>query len=70
MKPAVIVIDMINDFVTGVFKSERAKKIIPNIKALLDHARKQKIPVIYVTDAHLPNADPEFDVWGSHAVAG
>lgn len=70
MKPAVIVIDMINDFVTGVFKSDRAAKIIPNIKALLNHARKQKVPVIYVTDAHLPNVDPEFDVWGSHAVAG
>jgi len=70
MKPAVIVIDMINDFVTGVFKSDRAAKIIPNIKALLSHTRKQKAPVIYVTDAHLPKVDPEFDVWGSHAVAG
>ncbi len=70
MKPAVIVIDMINDFVTGVFKSDRAAKTIPNIKALLNYARKQKAPVIYTTDAHLPNIDPEFDLWGLHAVAG
>jgi nicotinamidase-related amidase len=70
LKAAVIVIDMINDFVTGVFKSERAAKIIPGIRALLDHARKQKAPVIYATDAHLPGVDPEFDVWGSHAEAG
>ncbi len=70
MKTAVIVIDMINDFVTGVFKSDRAAKIIPNIKALLDYTRKQKVPIVYATDAHLPNVDPEFDVWGSHAVAG
>jgi len=70
LKPAVIVIDMINDFVTGVFKSDRATKIIPNIKALLDYARKQKIPVIYATDAHLPGVDPEFDVWGRHAEMG
>ena len=35
MKPALVVIDMINDFVTGVFKSDRAAKIIPNIKRLL-----------------------------------
>lgn len=70
MKTAVIVIDMINDFVTGVFKSERAAKIIPNIKVLLNFARKKKVPVVYATDAHLPNMDPEFDVWGSHAVAG
>jgi len=70
MKPAVIVVDMINDFVTGVFKSDRAAKIVPNIKALLDHARKQKVPVICTTDAHLPGIDPEFDVWGRHAEAG
>ncbi len=70
MKPAVVVIDMINDFVTGVFKSHRAAKLIPNIKALLNYARKQKASVIYVTDAHLPNIDPEFDLWGLHAVAG
>ena len=70
MKTAVIVIDMINDFVTGVFKSDRAAKIIPNIKALLDYTRKQKVPIVYATDAHVPNVDPEFDVWVSHAVAG
>lgn len=70
MKLAVIVIDMINDFVAGVFKSDRAAKIIPNIRALLSYARKRKVPIVYATDAHLPNVDPEFDVWGSHAVAG
>jgi nicotinamidase-related amidase len=70
LRTAVIVFDMINDFVTGVFKSDRAAKIIPNIKALLDHARKQKVPIVYATDAHLPGIDPEFDVWGKHAEAG
>jgi len=70
LKTALIVIDMINDFVTGVFKSDRAAKIVPNVKTLLDFARKKKIPIVYATDAHLPNVDPEFDVWGSHAVAG
>ena len=61
---------MINDFVTGVFKSDRAARIIPNIRALLDHARKVRVPVIYATDAHLPGIDSEFDVWGRHAEAG
>lgn len=70
MRPVVIVIDMINDFVTGVFKSDRAVKIVPSIKTLLDYARKQKIPVVYATDAHRPMVDPEFDVWGRHAEAG
>jgi nicotinamidase-related amidase len=70
LKAAVIVIDMINDFVSGVLESDRAARIIPSIKALLDHAREQKVPVIHVTDAHLPGIDPEFEVWGKHAEAG
>jgi len=70
LRAAVIVTDMINDFVTGVFKNNRAAKTVPNIKALLDHARRKKIPVVYATDAHLPGIDREFDVWGKHAEAG
>jgi len=70
MKTAVLVVDMINDFVTGVFKSERAAKIIPNIKRLLEFARRQGLPIVYATDAHLPNLDPEFEVWGPHATRG
>lgn len=70
MKTALIVIDMINDFVTGAFKSERAARIIPDIKNLLIHARMQKALIVYVTDAHLPGIDPEFEVWGRHAEAG
>lgn len=70
LKAAVIVVDMINDFVTGVFKNYRPKRIIPNIKALLGHAREQRAPVIYATDAHLPGVDPEFHLFGKHAEAG
>ena len=70
VKTAVVVVDMINDFVTGVFKSERVIKIIPNIKRLLEFARKQGVPIVYATDAHLSNLDPEFEVWEPHAVKG
>jgi nicotinamidase-related amidase len=70
MKTAVLVIDMINDFMTGVFKSKRAAKIVPNIKKLAARARKKGIPVIYATDAHLLNVDREFEVWGPHASKG
>jgi nicotinamidase-related amidase len=34
MNSAVLVIDMLNDFVTGKLKCERAKRIIPNLKKL------------------------------------
>ena len=32
-------------------------------------ARRSKIPVIYVSDAHLPS-DPEIKLWGPHAMKG
>jgi len=70
MKPAIMVVDVINDFVSGVLGSERAAKIVPNITRLLHHARDVGVPVVYVTDAHLPEGDREFDIWPSHAIEG
>jgi len=70
VKAAIIVIDMVNDFVTGSLKCERAPRIIPNIKRLLDLARRGGAPVIYASDAHLPGVDRELQLWPSHAVAG
>jgi nicotinamidase-related amidase len=66
---AVVVIDMLNDFITGVLKCDRARAIIPNIKALLDAARAAGAHVVYSTDAHSP--DHEIRVaWHPHAMAG
>ncbi len=70
MKITIVVIDIINDFVTGTFKNERAEKIIPVVRQLLNFACENKIPVVYINDAHLPNVDVEFDVWPQHALAG
>ena len=39
-KYAVLVIDMLNDFIKGNLKCDRAVKVIPNIKKLLDTAHK------------------------------
>ncbi len=69
MATAVLVIDMINDFVTGKFENDRAKRIVPAIANLLESARKSEKPVIYVSDSH-PEDDEEFSIWGPHAVAG
>ncbi len=66
---ALILIDMLNDFVTGELKTERAQRIIPNIKKLLQTARNKKVPVIYSNDAHLP-IDFELKKWGGHAMKG
>jgi nicotinamidase-related amidase len=66
---ALLVFDMIREFVTGSLGGSHALKIIPNIKKLLETARKLNIPVIFVNDAHLKGIDREFDVWGDHAIA-
>ena len=69
MTTAVLVIDMIKDFVTGKFENERAQAIVPNIKRLLEAARSSDKPVVYIHDSH-PPGDHEFDIWGQHAVSG
>jgi nicotinamidase-related amidase len=67
---AVIIIDMLNDFVTGDLKCERAKRIIPNIKKLIEAARVHNIPVIYSNDAHYPADVEVVEKWGKHAIKG
>lgn len=69
MKKALIIVDMINDFVTGKLGSPRAQKIVPNIASLIKKARKLGIPVVYLRDAHSPN-DKELAIWGEHAMKG
>jgi nicotinamidase-related amidase len=68
-RKAVIVVDMLNDFVTGELANPRSEAIIASIAALLAAARSQGWLVVYGNDAHLPG-DPEEAVWGPHAMAG
>lgn len=68
---ALVVIDMLNDFVTGKIANPRAERIIPNIDELLRRARSDRGGwlVVYANDAHL-RGDFELRVWGEHAMAG
>ncbi|MBO0663398.1 cysteine hydrolase [Jiella sp. MQZ9-1] len=68
---ALIVIDMLNDFVTGVLANEAdAMAIVPAIQRMIDHARSQPDwIVVYSNDAHRAD-DREIGVWGKHAMAG
>ncbi len=70
MKPAVVVVDMLNDFVHGALKCERARQILEPLGRLLDGARNAGVPVIFSNDAHVPEVDHEFSIWGPHAIAG
>jgi len=69
LKSAVIVMDMLNDFVTGELRCERAERIIPALQRILEAARQVGVPVVYANDAHLP-VDVELAIWGQHAMAG
>lgn len=70
MRSAILVIDVINDFVSGVLGSERASRIVPNVSKLLTRARENHIPIIYVTDAHHQGIEPEFEIFPVHALDG
>ncbi len=67
---AVIIVDMLNDFVTGDLKTERAARIVPNLKKLIEEARKHGVPVIYSNDAHYKNDFEVVHKWGGHAIKG
>ena len=67
--PAILVVDMLNDFVTGSLACDRGKAIVPATARLLKAAREKGVPVIFCNDAHLPGIDRELQIWGDHAIA-
>jgi len=66
---ALIIVDMLNDFVDGKLANPKAQAIIGPIQQLLERAREDGWVVVYSNDAHEPG-DPELRVWGEHAMAG
>lgn len=66
---AVVVVDMLEDFIYGVLKCERMVPKIPNVAAVLDASRSKGIPVVYCNDSHKPS-DFELNRWKPHAMRG
>ncbi len=67
---ALVIVDMLDDFVTGALANPRAERIVEPLARLLDHARsRDDWVVVFSNDAHDPS-DPELRVWGEHALAG
>ncbi|HYM90569.1 MAG TPA: isochorismatase family cysteine hydrolase [bacterium] len=68
---ALIVVDMQNDFVDprGSLCVGTARATVPAIARLCTFARAHGLTVVYTQDWHRPD-DPEFALWGAHAVAG
>ena len=69
MAEALIVVDMIDDFVYGRFGNPQAQSIIPNIQRLIESAHSTGKHVLYAEDNHLAT-DPELRVHGPHAMKG
>lgn len=69
-KTAILVVDMLNDFVTGALKCDRGLAIVPATARLLEGARENGVAVIFCNDAHLKGIDHELKLWGDHAIAG
>lgn len=73
MRQALVIIDMLNDFVRpgAPLEVPETRTILPALRRRLEQARAQKMPVIHVCDAHAPD-DREFRRmgWPPHAVRG
>lgn len=70
MTTALVVLDMLNDFIGGTLANDAARPTIDPIAQLAQQARAaDDWLVVYANDAHLPG-DFELAVFGEHAMAG
>jgi nicotinamidase-related amidase len=69
LRPALVVIDMLNDFIDGALATPEAKATVAPARKVLEVFRRNGWPVIYVNDAHYPT-DIEMPLWGPHAMKG
>lgn len=70
VKRVLILVDMVNGFIKeGALYNPNAKKIIPEIKRLVEDFIREGDPVIAFRDAHNPNA-VEFKRYPTHCIDG
>src|SRR3954447_13831043 len=62
MSEAILVTDMLAEFVHGRLGNDRCRSIVPALQGLLTAARESNHPIVYVCDSHLPT-DPELRIW-------
>jgi nicotinamidase-related amidase len=68
--PAIILVDVQNDFFTGTLKIKRAINITEPLQRLTIASRKNAVPVIYSIDAHYSQDVEVVRKWGNHAIKG
>src|SRR6266568_6926279 len=54
---ALVIIDMLDDFVDGALANPRARAIVPSLRRILEQARCEGWVVVFSNDAHRPG-DP------------
>jgi nicotinamidase-related amidase len=68
--PAIILIDVQNEFFTGPLKTKSAQNIVGPLQRLVVAAHKSDIPILYSIDAHYPQDVEVTRKWGTHAIKG
>jgi len=73
MQRALLIIDMLNDFVRpgAPLEVPQNREILPALQQRLLNARRDNTPIIFINDGHSVN-DPEFSRmgWSPHAIQG
>jgi nicotinamidase-related amidase len=73
MQRALLIIDMLNDFVRpgAPLEVPQNREILPALQQRLLNARRDKTPIIFISDGHSVD-DPEFSRmgWPPHAIQG
>ena len=67
MKPVLIVVDMVNEFVHGRLSTDQSKSLIEPSIYVVNHFRKIGGKIIYIKDSH-NSLDFELNVWGNHSM--
>ena len=70
MEQALLVIDMLNDFIQSegrLYIGESGFEIISPIQRIIQKAREERTHVIYICDRHLPQ-DAEFEMFPPHCL--
>jgi nicotinamidase-related amidase len=66
---ALLVIDMLEDFLRGPFAGPGGELLIGRVSRVLDGARARSMPVLFICDVHAAD-DREFSVMAPHALEG
>ncbi|MGB6836689.1 MAG: isochorismatase family cysteine hydrolase [Dehalococcoidia bacterium] len=72
MASVVLVVDMLRGFLEeghALYCGDSARRIIPNVRALLEEERGKGSHIIFVADTHDPD-DKEFQMFPPHCVRG